>query len=66
MSNAADNFSRVLASFLQGVVDGGTIPLGEMAEILSSYAEELEFLAYASEVEDKLVAKQLRNAGRLT
>ncbi len=61
-----DQLSATVAEILQICLDRGKIPITDMVEILEFYVREMEELAHAVEVEDKLVAKSLRIAGRLT
>lgn len=60
------DFAEQLAGLIQRHLDTGRLPIEEMGEILDFYCQELELLAHAVEVEDKLVAKSLRVSGRLT
>ncbi len=64
--NAKNQFSAALAELLQAHMDTGKISIVDMAEILVFYLQDLEELAHLSEVEDTMVAKGLRIAGRLT
>ncbi len=59
-------FSASLAELLQAHLDTGKISIIDMAEVLEFYLIELDELAHLSEVEDNLVARSLRIAGRLT
>lgn len=65
-NTAREDFFADLSDLIQRHLDTGRLPILDAREILEFYVLELEVLAHAVEVEDKLVAKGLRIAGRLT